>query len=76
MGAFQSGTKIYVDTGLEQGDYKLPGWCHIFNRNFELLNDQLLKIQGLVDVDTSYLPDGGVLVWRASAGKWVVRRFQ
>lgn len=76
MGAFVSGTKKYVDTGLEQADYKLPGWCHIFNRNFELLNDELLKVQGLVDVDTSYLPDGGVLVWRAAAGKWVVRRFQ
>jgi hypothetical protein len=75
MGAFISGTKKYQDTLLEQADYKLPGWVHIFNRNFELLNDQLLKIQGLVDVDTSYLPDGGVLVWRAAAGKWVVRRF-
>lgn len=75
MGAFVSGTKKYVLTGLEQADYKLPGWSHIFTRNFELLNDDLLKIQGLVDVDTSYLPDEGVLVWRAAAGKWVVRRF-
>jgi len=75
MGSFVSGTKKYVDTGLEQADYKLPGWNHIFNRNFELLNDELLKIQGLVDVEGSYLPDGGVLVWRAARSKWAVRRF-
>lgn len=75
MGAFVSGTKKYVLTGLEQADYNLPGWNHIYNRNFELLNDTLLKVQGLVDVDGSYLPDGGVLVWRVSSGTWRVRRF-
>lgn len=75
MGAFVSGTYKYVDTGLEQADYNLPGWSHVFNRNFDLLNEDLLKIQGLVDVDGSYLPDGGVLVWRTTPSKWRVRRF-
>lgn len=75
MGAYASGTYKYLLSGLEQADYKLPGWSHIYNRNFELLNEVLLKLQGLVDVDGSYLPDGGVLVWRPLQAKWVVRRF-
>lgn len=73
MGDFVSSTKKYVLSGLEQADYGLPGWVHIFNKNFELLNDELLKIQGLIDVDGSYLPDNGVLVWRSTT--WRVRRF-
>lgn len=75
MGAFVSGTYKYQLSGLEQADYDLPGWVHLYNRNFDLLNAQLLKLQGLLDVDGSYLPDGGVLVYRPSQGKWVVRRF-
>lgn len=75
MGAFIAGTKKYEDTGLEQADYKLPGWNHIFNRNFELLNDELLTLAGLVDVEGDYLPDGGVPVWRSARGKWAIRRF-
>jgi len=75
MGAFETGTYKYTLSGLEQADYKLPGWNHIFNTNFELLNSTLLKIQGLLDVDTSYLPVDGVLIWRPAAGKWVVRKF-
>jgi hypothetical protein len=78
MGSFVAGTKVYVLSGLEQADYNLPGWVHVFNRNFELLNAKLLNVEGMIDVDDRYLPDNGVLVYRSGAPsplKWRVRRF-
>jgi|ADurb_H2B_02_Slu_FD_contig_21_541491_length_408_multi_8_in_0_out_0_2 hypothetical protein len=73
MGAYISGTKIFQDTGLEQAAYDLPGWIHIFNKNFDLLNRALLRIDGLVDVDASALANGGVLTWNSTKSKWEVK---
>jgi len=54
----------------------MPGWVHIYNANIDELNNVLLKIQGLLDVDMSYLPPNSLIVWDASASRWVARRFK
>ena len=64
---------ILSPTNLETADYGLPGWVHIFNKNIDLLNSVILKVNQLVDVNADYLPDGGVLTWDASSGKWKVK---
>jgi hypothetical protein len=66
---------ILNPTQIETADYGVPGWSHIFNKNIDLINSILLKIDQLVDVNVGYLPDGGVLVWDASAGKWKPKVF-
>jgi hypothetical protein len=63
-----------AESGLETADYEMPLWCHIYNANIQKLNGALLKIQGLLDVDTDSLPDGAVLFWYASEGKWKTRK--
>jgi hypothetical protein len=66
---------ILNPTQIETADYGVPGWVHIFNKNFDLLNSVLLRIDQLVDVNDDYLPDDAVLVWDASAGKWKPKVF-
>ena len=67
---------ILTDTNLETHDYAVPGWVHIYNKNIELLNYRLLKIQELLDVDTTGLKDKSILVWHSGMGKWVCRSFE
>ena len=66
---------IHSETKLEEYDYDLPGWVHVYNRNIDLLNDALLKARALLDVSDGFVPDGGLLVWNATSSKWVVRKF-
>ena len=66
---------ILSPTNLETDTYDQPGWVYLYNKNIDLLNRVLLKIQGLVDVDVSQLPDNGVLTWDASASKWKVKYY-
>jgi len=66
---------IQSETKLEQWDYDLPGWVHVYNRNIDLLNDLLLKAKGLIDVSAGFCPDGGLIVWNATSSKWVIRKF-
>jgi hypothetical protein len=60
-------------SGLETADYTLPNWVAIYNANVQKLNFSLLKIQGLLDVDTSDLRDDSVLFWFAIPAKWKTR---
>jgi hypothetical protein len=64
---------ILNPTQIETADYGVPGWVHIFNKNFDLLNSVLLKVNALGDVDTSYLPEDGILTWNAATGKWKLK---
>jgi len=67
---------IDAETKLETHDYAVPGWVHIYNKNVDLLNYVLLKIQALVDVKTNNLEDKSILVWNATTSKWVCRKFE
>jgi len=57
-------------SGLEEIDYGTWFWIHIYNKSVDRLNAVLLKIDGLLDVDTTGLKDGDLLRWVASEGKW------
>jgi hypothetical protein len=58
-------------SGLERITYQQPGWHHVVNRNFGLINYRLQKVERLLDVNTtSGLQDGSVLGWNASAQQW------
>lgn len=63
---------ILSPSNLETDDYLQTGWHALHNKNIDLLNRLLLKIQALADVDTTSMPDGGILTWNATAGKWEV----
>lgn len=67
---------IQGDTKLEYHDYNVPGWVYVYNKNIDLLNYSLLKIQSLLDVNTDNLEDKSILVWNASTSKWVCRKFE
>jgi hypothetical protein len=60
-------------SGLETDDYGQPDWWALYNRNVELLNDVLLKVQGLLDVKVDKLVDGAMLRWDGT--KWRVITF-
>ena len=64
---------IHSETKLEEADYEVPGWVHIYNSNVDRLNSLLLKIEGLLDVDLQGLKDGALLVWNGN--KWIVRNY-
>lgn len=66
---------LYTDTKLETADYNLQNWEKIYNKNVELLNDVLLKINALLDVNLNNLQDGDMLVWNSAQSKWVPRHF-
>jgi hypothetical protein len=55
---------------LETMDYNAAGWNHIYNRNMDLLNGELLKLKGLLDTDLDTIADGQAFVWNTSTSKW------
>jgi hypothetical protein len=61
-----------LSSGLETNDYNQAHWWAIYNRNVELLNAELLKLQGLLDVKVDKLKDDCFLYWDSSASKWKV----
>ena len=67
---------ILSPSNLETADYNAPGFVHIFNKDFELLNKVLLKVLQLQDVVGSYTPDKGVLTWNSTTGKYVLRVYK
>jgi hypothetical protein len=60
-----------LSTGLETMDYGTPGWNHIYNRNMDLLDNELLRLKALLDTDLSGIKDGESLRWSDSESKWV-----
>lgn len=62
---------VLSPSGLETFNYGAPGWNHIYNRNMDLLENELLKLNALQDVDVTGLTDEDVLIWVASESKWV-----
>lgn len=62
---------ILSPSGLETFDYGAPGWNHVYNRDMDLLEHELLKLNALQDVDVNGLKDEDVLIWSTSASKWI-----
>lgn len=46
-------------------------WASIYNYNWQRMNDTLLKMASLVDVVSTGIAAGDVIVWSASLGKFV-----
>lgn len=67
---------INGDTLLETHTYNVPGWVHVYNKNIDLLNYRLLKVNALLDVKTDNLEDKSILVWNATTSKWACRKFE
>jgi len=63
-----------LSSGLETITYGQPGWNFLFNRNFELLNNKLLKFSALLDF-LGTPTNGQVPVWDSTASKWKPRSF-
>jgi hypothetical protein len=59
-----------LSSGLETADYGAPGWNHIYNRNMDLLENELLKLAALQDVDVTGIDDGEPFIWNDSTSKW------
>ena len=57
-----------LSSKLETLDYDSPNWNFIYNRNMELLDAELLKLNALQDVDVTSLQNGNVLIY--SSGVW------
>ena len=60
---------IYDDK-LELDDYGAPGWNHIYNKNMDVLNGELLKLKALKDVDLDSIADQQPFIWNAVTSKW------
>lgn len=67
---------IKSPTNLETMDYKVAYWVHIYNKNIDLLNSVLLKVNALGDVNPDNLQDGAILTWSADRSKWIPRLFR
>jgi len=63
---------VLSPSGLETDTYNQADWWALYNRNVELLNAVLLKIQALQDVKTDKLKDNSFLYWDSAKSKWVV----
>lgn len=59
-----------LNTGLETDTYNSPGWNHIYNRDMDLLENELLKLKALSDVDLDSIIDGQIFIWNSSSSKW------
>ena len=62
-----------LSSGLETDDYNSPGWVHIYNRNIDLLENDLLKLSALLDVNLEGIQDGDSLVWNSTTSKWEIK---
>lgn len=60
---------IYDDK-LELDSYGSPGWNHIYNKNMDVLDGELLRLKALKDVDLDTIVDGQPFVWNSSTSKW------
>lgn len=67
---------LLTETQLETHTYNVPGWVYVYNKNIDLLNYHLLKVQSLLDVKTNNLEDKSILVWNDTTSKWVCRKFE
>lgn len=61
---------VLSPTGLETDDYSQANWWALYNRNVELLNAELLKIQALQDVKVDKLKNNNFIYWDSSLSKW------
>lgn len=61
---------VLSPTGLETDDYNQADWWAIYNRNVELLNAALLKVQALQDIKVDKLKDGAFIYWDSGLSKW------
>jgi len=59
-----------TETGLLKIEYEGINWTELAYTNLQLLNDTLLKVSGMLDVDTTGLADGDILKYSAADGKW------
>lgn len=66
---------ILSPSGLETDTYDQAGWHAIMNKNFDMLNRFLLKVQALGDIDTDNLRDGAILTWDNIAQKWKCKTY-
>jgi hypothetical protein len=60
---------IYDDK-MELDDYNSPGWNHIYNKNIDVLDGELLKLKALKDVDLDSIDDQEPFVWNTTTSKW------
>ncbi|MDA3788067.1 MAG: hypothetical protein PF503_06195 [Desulfobacula sp.] len=58
------GNKLETDT------YSSPGWNHIYNKNMDVLDGELLKLKALQDVDLDSITDQKPFIWNAVTSKW------
>ena len=58
-------------SGLERITYQQQHWHSVVNRNADVIDYRLQKLERLLDVDTSAgLADGCVLGWHAVSSRW------
>ena len=60
---------IYDDK-LETDTYNSPGWNHIYNKNMDVLNGELLRLKALQDVDLDSIADQEPFIWNSTTSKW------
>lgn len=60
-----------TNSGLERIDYGAQNWYEVMGRNSVRLNDELLKITGLVDVNDVGILDTQVLIWDAGTQTFI-----
>lgn len=61
---------VLSPSGLETFDYGTPGWNFIYNRNMDLLENDLLKLKALQDVDLNSIEDQKPFRYNASTQTW------
>jgi len=54
----------------EKIQYGSQNWIDIMNRNATRLNDEVLKISGLIDVDLSGIADTNAIAWNSTSEKY------
>lgn len=62
-----------LPSNLETLSYASPAWSFIFDKDFELLAQTLLKINALQDVNTTGIAAGAILVWNAATSKHICK---
>lgn len=59
---------------LETLDYTQPYWNHIYNKNMDLLENDLLKLNAILEIEITSLRDGDILEWDETEGAWIPRQ--